>query len=237
MAKASKIKLSIPKPCVEDWDKMTLGEKGRHCSLCNNTIIDFSTFTDKELVAYLSKAKGEICGRVDNSQLNRLLVANELSNTPAFRRLLLGAALTAGIASTAHSQNIKQPKAYPHPVGYIADTNVPKMNKTIAADTSTVFKGTVIESQKGQSITYVDLFIQFDSTYSTSVYIDSDGKFSIPVPNKYLDKKNSLVFSAYGYLERKLTFYFSKTNNEMTIRMRKSKQDRTMIMGKMERQK
>src|ERR1700722_5965563 len=108
MAKTGKIKLSIPKPCSENWDKMTALEKGRHCSLCNNIITDFSTFTDKELVDYLSKAKGEICGRVDNTQLDRLLVANEASNTPAFRRLLLGAGLMAGVVSTAHSQNVRE---------------------------------------------------------------------------------------------------------------------------------
>ncbi len=239
MRKPLKIKLTIPKPCNEDWDKMTPDEKGRHCSMCNTIIADFSTFTDKELVAYLSKAKGEICGRVDNTQLDRLLITNEASNTPAYRSFLFGAALTAGLVSNAHSQvTVSQNKVYhPHPVGYIADTNVPKLNNTIAADTSTVLKGRIIDSQKMQPITDALLEIQFDSSYNAEAYSDSTGKFSIALPNKYLNKKMSVIVTAYHYTESVLTFNFNKSSKGMTIKLRKSKVDRTLIMGKMEMHK
>jgi len=234
MGKAKKIKLSIPKPCSENWDKMTPGEKGRHCSLCNKVITDFSTFTDKELLAYFTKAKGEICGRVGNSQLDRLLITNDPSNTPIYRRLLFGAALTAGLANTAHSQNTGQPnKAYPHPVGHIAASyTTAKTTKPIAADTSTVIKGSAIEIEKKKPITYAVLSFQFDSTYSTEVYTDSIGKFSISVPNKYLNKESNVTLSSDGYMERHLTFHFAKSNKEIIIKLRKRKDD-GYKMGKM----
>ena len=32
----------IPNPCHEDWNKMTPEDKGRHCSVCDKVVIDFT---------------------------------------------------------------------------------------------------------------------------------------------------------------------------------------------------
>ncbi len=36
------LKLSIPKPCHEDWAAMTPNEQGRHCAVCAKTVTDFT---------------------------------------------------------------------------------------------------------------------------------------------------------------------------------------------------
>ena len=52
MKRRQDIVLSIPQPCIQDWDKMTPTEQGRYCSSCNKTVVDFSNYTDKELANY-----------------------------------------------------------------------------------------------------------------------------------------------------------------------------------------
>ena len=69
----NKINLSIPKPCHENWEAMTPAEKGRFCSVCSKTVLDFTKASDKEIISYLNNNKNA-CGRFNNYQLNRDLI-------------------------------------------------------------------------------------------------------------------------------------------------------------------
>lgn len=64
------MRLSVPKPCHEDWNKMTLNEQGAFCKVCAKTVVDFSAMSDDEVLNYF-KNKGEekTCGRFRASQL------------------------------------------------------------------------------------------------------------------------------------------------------------------------
>lgn len=64
------MRLSVPKPCHEDWNKMTLNEQGAFCKVCAKTVVDFSAMSDDEVLNYF-KNKGEekTCGRFKASQL------------------------------------------------------------------------------------------------------------------------------------------------------------------------
>lgn len=75
MSKPQPIQISIPQPCHEDWNKMTPTEQGRYCSSCQKCVVDFTRFTDRQLYEFFSKHQGQkICGQVNNSQLNRLIL-------------------------------------------------------------------------------------------------------------------------------------------------------------------
>ena len=63
-------KISIPKPCHQDWNSFTQAEQGRHCQVCAKTVIDFTTWQPNAIANYLSnKAEGETCGRFTKAQL------------------------------------------------------------------------------------------------------------------------------------------------------------------------
>ncbi len=70
------INISIPKPCHENWEAMTPAEKGRFCSVCSKTVLDFTKASDKEIVNYLSNNKNA-CGRFYNHQLDRDLMVHK----------------------------------------------------------------------------------------------------------------------------------------------------------------
>lgn len=64
------IKITIPKPCHEDWNKMTPNEQGSFCGKCCKTVVDFTTKTPEEIKnTLLSKKAEKICGRFLNNQL------------------------------------------------------------------------------------------------------------------------------------------------------------------------
>jgi hypothetical protein len=69
---SKKLQLQVPVPCHEDWEKMTNAEKGRFCSCCQKTVIDFSNMSDREIALFFKKPSiGSVCGRFMVDQLDR----------------------------------------------------------------------------------------------------------------------------------------------------------------------
>jgi len=71
----SKFKITIPKPCHQDWNKMTQKEKGRFCSSCSKTVVDFTKKSTKEITDYLTKNKDtRVCGHFYKKQLDSITI-------------------------------------------------------------------------------------------------------------------------------------------------------------------
>lgn len=70
------LKISIPTPCHEDWEKMTPDQTGRHCSACAKSVIDFTNMSDEEVKHFFINKKEDerICGRFKQTQLHRIVV-------------------------------------------------------------------------------------------------------------------------------------------------------------------
>ncbi|EDM43528.1 hypothetical protein SCB49_00725 [unidentified eubacterium SCB49] len=47
------IKISIPEPCHEDWNKMTTTERGAFCKVCTKEVIDFTKKIDEDIVKHV----------------------------------------------------------------------------------------------------------------------------------------------------------------------------------------
>ncbi|TVZ22564.1 carboxypeptidase-like protein [Dokdonia sp. Hel_I_63] len=62
------IALTIPKPCHEDWTKMTPTQQGKHCAVCNKEVIDFTAHTTTQLRDRIVSGDS-ICGRFRKDQL------------------------------------------------------------------------------------------------------------------------------------------------------------------------
>ncbi|WP_297984262.1 hypothetical protein [uncultured Chryseobacterium sp.] len=90
------MKLSIPKPCHENWDVMPPDEKGKFCSVCSKSVHDFTCSSDEEIVAAFSRSEN-VCGRFNENQLNRNLNGN-------ISKILAGLMLTSGAVASAHAQ-------------------------------------------------------------------------------------------------------------------------------------
>lgn len=69
-----KFTLTISKPCQENWAAMTPEEKGRFCTSCQKTVIDFTAMSDRQLAEHFRKTSGSLCGRFHSGQLDREIV-------------------------------------------------------------------------------------------------------------------------------------------------------------------
>jgi hypothetical protein len=197
MRKNQEISLSIPHPCTQDWDKMSATEQGRHCSNCNKTVIDFSNYTDRELAEFFKKAKGEVCGRINNYQANRPILITERANRSIFHKLLYGTALASwlGIASTANAQsNSATTQTEQKKTG---EVKIAESNNT--ATSLFYIEGTLIDAKTHEPIPFANVVIRYDDTIINTTMSDINGHFKMNIFGEYKDKKLSLVCHDYGY--------------------------------------
>ncbi|WP_299097198.1 energy transducer TonB [uncultured Winogradskyella sp.] len=89
--------ISIPKPCHEDWSKMTPNEKGRFCKSCTKTVVDFTKMSPDAIQHYLHNNKDQrICGHIKQSQLDSInlrIPEAVIHQNQSFHRLFLLALL------------------------------------------------------------------------------------------------------------------------------------------------
>lgn len=64
-------KISIPKPCNENWNSMSPDKNGRFCNSCSKTVIDFTKMNNPEIQQYFIENSGKerICGHFKFNQV------------------------------------------------------------------------------------------------------------------------------------------------------------------------
>jgi hypothetical protein len=99
------MKITIPKPCHENWETITPEEIGRFCSVCSTTVRDFTLASDQEIIEVLSHSSEDICGNFYESQLNRHLHYSYINSV--FMKFAVGFILTAGGLVSVNAQQKK----------------------------------------------------------------------------------------------------------------------------------
>ena len=172
-----KIQISIPEPCKEGWQNMTPVEKGRFCSSCQKTVLDFTNLSDNEIIKLVSK-DDTLCGRINVSQLNRnLIVTKRTSNCFGYFATSVLAFLGLGTYSV---------DAQEKPV--VEQTDLKHLNKIIYSDKKITVTGVV--TSEGVPLPGVTVRIKNKKEF---VQTDEFGRYSIKVK-----KGKILVFSYIG---------------------------------------
>jgi len=215
VAKRKSYNISIAKPCREKLGK-TIGD-GRHCSKCDTVVVDFSNYTDKELIAFLQKTPHG-CGTFSYHQLDRPLVLPVENSNSFLHKALFGTALLAGIASTSEGQATQQSV----PPVQVTIPNIPSSgeNKQAVNDSTQTLRGFVYDSKTNEPISGVNIYIHInDKEYQTSAVPNDSGFFSINLPPNSQGKKLQLNFVGYLYKEHKVnTTVNSQANLKVALK-------------------
>lgn len=64
-------KITVPKPCNENWNSMSPHKNGRFCGSCSKTVVDFTKMNTSEIQNYFIENSGKesICGHFKATQV------------------------------------------------------------------------------------------------------------------------------------------------------------------------
>ncbi len=184
------IKVSIPEPCHENWDKMTQTEKGKFCGVCTKEVVDFTKAIDEDIVKYVMK-HDNTCGRFSKTQLDRSLTLERSAGqrlAPLAASLLLPLTMMAGSMAAPKQGGVK--------TSTYTSLGIGSMHKAADRIQITV-EGTITDVQ-GNPLHNVK--IEVKETGKTA-FTDKKGNYSIT----FLDKE-TLIFTQDGFELSQHTF-------------------------------
>jgi hypothetical protein len=221
------LKISVPQPCSENWGEMTPQAAGRFCASCAATVVDFSQFTDKQLVEYFTRQSGKTCGRFSATQLERAVFAETLPKQNFFPRALAAVALFLGISSHTQGQNVPD---QPVPFTYIETNKNAAAEKTVAktpeklSGDSLVISGRVLDAEVKDGLPGVIIFFK-DTKIGTST--DAFGNFNLVVPDTFHLEEILFEVRLIGYN----TKLFTVLKSELPIRKDYVLELNTAVLG------
>jgi hypothetical protein len=86
--------------------------QGRHCAACCKTVVDFTNMTDREMIAWLSSAGQNVCGRFAPHQLNQplsLQTVQPKNRWTGWSLMLTGLLVSARLSAQSQSTTAKTP--------------------------------------------------------------------------------------------------------------------------------
>ena len=168
--------IQVPEPCKQEWHTMSPEQGGRFCSHCSKTVTDFSKLSDEQIIKLLESQTGNLCGRLNNSQINRVItnkqqLQGQTTVTKFFAALLL---LLTSREAAAYNPPTRHQTFIQLPV--LSNGNVQFPDYT---DTSHVtdFSGKVLDSLMHEPIVYAQIKNIRTGKFALT---DKAGNFSIP---------------------------------------------------------
>ena len=190
----TKINISIPQPCHENWQEMTAMDKGRFCNSCQKKVFDFTSSSDREIINSFKK-NNNLCGRFLDTQLNRDLVKPKEKNS-------LWLATTTALISLI---GLNEVAAQETPKTEQTDKKV--LDNSVKTENDEIEISGVVSDSDG-FVPGANIHIKGKSTRTQT---DFDGKFSIKAING-----DVLVTSYVGYNDTE-TKIINQNNIEIKI--------------------
>ena len=187
MYRQTKVSVTLPDSCPEQWDEMPHAGDGRFCAACQKTVTDFTLMSDAQIIAFIrNKDEGNHCGRFNGHQLDRELTypkSTTFYTHPIFSKIAASLMLIQSIASSVKAQ-VTAPKTY------IA----PPLKESKTKKTPTKFiHGKVIDIASGTPLK--GLKINVSGTSLTTI-TDANGRFYLALPARPTD--TIVIAVSYG---------------------------------------
>lgn len=216
------MKISVERPCHEKWNSFSPTPDGGFCHACSQVVIDFTTMSDKDLIAYLSSKKEKTCGRFRPDQLKNYpnrpqkVAKSSFWTKVAFASAILFAAVPTANAQRSRSVSVQVVESHP----------LASPSKVIAS-TPQVIQGLVTSKEDGLPLPGVNIVLKGTAIGTIS---NENGHFTFPQP---LQDGDILEFSFIGLVTSE---YKVKTQvgEQVAIRIELTLQMEMDITGKVQ---
>lgn len=189
----------IPKPCHENWNKMTPQEKGRHCAVCCTVVVDFTKKTPEEVAEVVSKVEGTVCGHFNINQLDTKAQTKVFRNPMnVFNKNWKYFAMSVfGLFFMNKKSTAQEIEGKIKMRGMVAPTHNTNTQKSTVT-------GTITDTD-GIRLQYANVVISSNGKELAKAVTDADGKYSITIePGNIVNKKISLLVHHYNYESKRV---------------------------------
>jgi hypothetical protein len=173
------MKISIPKPCSENWNQMTASEKGRVCASCQTQVVNFKGMPVEEIKNFLEQETGATCGRFSTYQLEVFNATyQELPTASNLRKWTMAAVLAGVSVLPTFAQGSNPTIPAPLPNTSISYYQV-ETTETVSASDTVILTGRVIDLDTNEGIIGATIILPGTKI---GCYTDIFGEFSLKVP-------------------------------------------------------
>lgn len=185
--------------CNQQWSDMTGNEVSRHCELCQKAVMNFSDFTNKQVIDFMSNSKNQnVCAKLSQAQLNSInCELQEVHKTPVLKSLALATTVSTMLACGT-SNKITEPEEqhFENQLEIISKLNNPDTSKVI------LIEGLILD-ENSEPLIGANFILQ--NTHIGFI-TDIDGSFHIEIPKNEADHDLVLIeYLGYKTLEIPLT--------------------------------
>jgi len=177
------MKISIPKPCSEDWNQMTTSGKGRFCASCQTQVINFTEMSVEDIKHFLEQKTGSSCGRFSKYQIEIFNTTYQELPSPSSLRKWTMAAVLAGVSvlpTFAQDSNPILPAPFLNTsISYYHQSQTTVTSGIIPSSDTVILMGQVIDLEIEEALPFANVII-VGTSIGTST--DFDGNFLLKVP-------------------------------------------------------
>jgi hypothetical protein len=221
-----KITIHIPTPCHESWDAMKPTATGRHCAACAKTVVDFTKKTDAEILRYLARASGELCGRVRAEQLARPLQPSIASNSSRWRAWRAAVIAVWGLRLGVKMEAMTQTPITQSPSQ--VRTNPSAIQSASIVKDSILVRGIVVDSATHEVLPGATVILKGTTRGTPTNYT---GYFSLEIPSgEWQSTGHTLIISMVGCRSETMTL---PSNNPTPIPLTIALAADTRLLGEM----
>jgi hypothetical protein len=221
MQQPKPLSITISKPCTQNWNDMQADGKGKFCSSCQSTVVDFTYLSDTELYDYFKNLKTIPCGRFHNSQLNRPVtpvIVKRKNPWMAIYKPLAAALAFFMMKYNATAGNKKEYKTIISPRQ--------SASHSIIVPGSVTITGTVLH-EEGQPIGNARIFIENKLAATTN----AQGKYSFDFQIDGTPRSYNITIAAEGMVTIVRTYHPSMLSTTFDVTMAVFEDDCCVTMG------
>ena len=205
-----KSSISIPVPCDQPWDEMSPNKLGAFCTSCSTTVVDFSLMSDIEVIDFLDKSKGPVCGQFKSKQLQSNIQTTVSNNQWSLnlKAVVLGASLLTFQPSFAGQSDLHSLPT--HPINLILKDSIQTGDLHFL----------LVNSVSGDPVVFIKIIILgANDKVLTGNYSDFDGKGTVSLRNIDQSQIAKIKIEGPGYKTQEIAWADVKLKETNVIKV------------------
>lgn len=205
--------INIKNPCKLTWNSLNGCGNSKFCESCSTQVIDLTSKSSTEIIDFVMRSKGKVCGKISQDQVDSVIQSNSSSSK------LIGSFLIflLGFATVLDTNGKPIEPAHYNRNAFIKSSmtnELVELNSAPKQDSVLIAIGTVVD-ETGFPLPNVTINLK-GSTFKTNT--NRNGEFRIEIKSRKIASRNTLVFNFLGYSKTEVEIETQKIDLKIVMK-------------------